>query len=276
MSGFLLFRVQSAITVRSMKTRLFVPLTASLIALVLTASSLAQTLGNTVTATFFAEDVQMRQAKLELDPASHTILRFVDPVTFAFSRRSDILKAISKGNDVLLYAMTEKAATDLSVLVDGKWHFFSVQIAKGAGLKFYEVKPRPVGTPAVHNAVNPPSSPATAASSSANPSASLVSPSWLRWNLTRLGGSSDEIRLAYTLENTGKERVVVSERGLRVLRAGTMLEFTLDNNGRQILEPGELFAGVIRIKTSPGALKLQWSLRIMGSQESLVLEADVK
>ena len=133
-----------------------------LIALVLTASSFAQTLGNTVTATFFAEDVQTRQAKLELDPTSHTILRFVDPVTFAFSRRSDILKAINKGNDVLLYAMTEKATTDLSVLVDGKWHFFSMQIAKGAGLKFYEVKPRPVGAAAVHNAVNPPSSPATA------------------------------------------------------------------------------------------------------------------
>ncbi len=247
-----------------------------LIALVLTASSFAQTLGNTVTATFFAEDVQMRQAKLELDPASHTILRFVDPVSFAFSRRSDILKAINKGNDVLLYAMTEKAATDLSVLVDGKWHFFSVQIAKGAGLKFYEVKPRPVATAAVHNAVNPPSSPAVATSSSANPNASLVSPSWLRWNLTQLGGSSDEIRLAYTLESTGKERVVVSERGLRVLRAGVMLEFTLDNNGRQILGSGELFAGVIRIKAPPGALKLQWSLRIMGSQESLVLEADVK
>lgn len=198
-------------------------------------------------------------------------------MTFAFSRRSDILKAINKGNDVLLYAMTDKAATDLSVLVDGKWHFFSVQIAKGVGLKFYEVKPRPVSSPAeVHNAVNPPSSPAKAASSSANPSASLVSPSWLRWNLTRLGGSSDEIRLAYTLENTGKERVVVSERGLRVLRAGAMLDFTFDNNGRQILEPGELFAGVIRIKAPPGALKLQWSLRIMGSQESLVLEADVK
>lgn len=47
-------------TLHPMKPLPFLPLTAILIALVLTASSLAQTLGNSVTATFFAEDVQMR------------------------------------------------------------------------------------------------------------------------------------------------------------------------------------------------------------------------
>jgi hypothetical protein len=244
------------------------------------ASSLAQNLGDPITATFNAEDVQTRQGKLMLDPTSHTILRFYDEVSFAFSRRSDILKAVPKGNDVVLYAMIEKAETDLSVLVDDKWHFFSVKIAKGAGLKFYEVKPRATNTTTgndeVHNAVNLPSSPTSTASSSSNSSASLVSPNWLKWNLTPTKTSGDEVRLSYTLENTGKDRVAVSEKNLRVLRDGKPLGFTLENNGKQILDPGKLFAGVIRIKASPGILKLQWSVRIMGSQESLVLETELK
>ena len=88
--------------------------------------------------------------------------------------------------------------------------------------------------------------------------------------------SGDEVRLSYTLENTGKDRVALSEKNLRVLRDGKPLGFTLENNGKQILDPGELFVGVIRVKASPGPLKLQWSIRIMGSQESLVLESDVK
>ena len=139
------------------------PLLTAVIALALAGLGLAQGLGPPVTATFAAEDVQARQGKLDLDPTSHTILRFFDAVTFAFSRRSDILKAVPKGNDVVLYAMAEKAETDLSVLVDGNWHFFAVRIAKGAGLRFYEVKPRGAGDVAkdgVHNAVNPPSNPA--------------------------------------------------------------------------------------------------------------------
>jgi hypothetical protein len=255
-------------------------LLAALIALSLTASSLAQNLGNTVTATFIAEEVQTRQGKLELDPASHTILRFYAEVTFAFSRRSDVLKAINKGTDVVLYAMTEKAATDLSVLVEGKWHFFSVTVAKGVGLKFYEVKPRPSSIPAasgeVHNAVNSPAAPSGTPVSSPNASASLVSPSWLKWNLTPIRTSENEIRFSYTFENTGKDRVVVSDKNLRVLRAGQPLEFALENNGKQILDPGEVFAGVIRIKAPPGALRLQWSLRLLGSQESLVIEAELR
>jgi hypothetical protein len=243
------------------------------------ASSLAQNLGDLITATFNAEDVQTRQGKLALDPTSHTILRFYDEVGFAFSRRSDILKAVPKGNDVVLYAMIEKAETDLSVLVDGRWHFFSVKIAKGAGLKFYRVKPRTSSDTEkteVHNVVNPSSSPASAASSNVNSSASLVSPNWLKWNLATIKTSGDEIRLSYTLENTGKDRVAISEKNLRVLRDGKLLGFTLENNGKQILDPGELFAGVIRVKASPGILKLQWSVRIMGSQESVVLESELK
>ena len=240
------------------------------------ASSLAQNLGDPITATFYTEDVQTRQGKLALDPTSHTILRFYDEVGFAFSRRSDILKAVPKGNDVVLYAMIEKAETDLSILVDGKWHFFSVKIAKGSGLKFYEIKKRDPATTEVNNAVNQPSSPIGTATSSSNPSASLVSSNWLKWTLTPIKTAGDEIRLSYTLENTGKDRVALGEKNLRVLRDGKLLGFTLENNGKQILDPGELFAGVIRIKASPGILKLQWSVRIMGSQESLVLESELK
>lgn len=251
-------------------------LTALTLVVLLASLSLAQNLGNTVTATFDAEDVQTRQGKLALDPASHTILRFYDEVSFAFSRRSDILKAVPKGNDVVLYAMTERAETDLSVLVDSKWHFFAVRIAKGAGLRFYEVRKRNPPNPEVNNAVNPPSSRLGTSTSSANPSASLVSPDWLKWNLTPTFSSPAELRVSYTLENTGDKRVVVSEKSLRVLREGQPLEFSLENNGRQILDPGELFAGVIRVRAAPGPLRVQWSLRIMGSQEGLVLEAALK
>jgi uncharacterized protein YacL (UPF0231 family) len=277
-SGFLVIRVQSVITleVEEFMTRLLITLA---ILFTVTASSLAQNLGDPITATFNAEDVQTRQGKLALDPTSHTILRFYDEVSFAFSRRSDILKAVPKGNDVVLYAMIEKAETDLSVLVDGKWHFFAVKIAKGMGLKFYEVKPRTSSNtenPEVHNAVNSASSLTGTVFSNSNSSASLVSPNWLKWALTPIKTSGDEIQLSYTLENTGKDRVALSEKNLRVLRDGKPLAFTLENNGKQILDPGELFAGVIRIKASPGILKLQWSARIMGSQESLVLESELK
>ena len=49
------------------------------------ASSLAQNLGDPITTTFNAEDLQTRQGKLVLDPSSHTILRFYDEVSFARS-----------------------------------------------------------------------------------------------------------------------------------------------------------------------------------------------
>ncbi len=88
--------------------------------------------------------------------------------------------------------------------------------------------------------------------------------------------SPQEIRLAYTLENTGEKRVVASEKQLRVLRDGKPLEFTLENNGKQILDPGELFTGVIRLKASSGALILQWGLREFGSQNALVVQAELK
>ena len=239
----------------------------------------AQNLGQSVTGTFIAEDVQTHQGKLSLDPGSTTILRFYDEISFAFSRRSDILKAVPKGNDLVLYAMTEKAETDLSVLVDGKWHFFLVRIAKGAGLKFYEVKPRgePVQNPDSSRAdtgkttvLNPSSS------VTMNSASSLVSPTWLKFEVRAIQSSGRELRLTYTLENTGEHRVVVSEKQLRILRDGKPLEFTLENNGKLILDPGGLFSGLIRVKASPGPITLQWGLREFGSQNALIVQAELK
>jgi hypothetical protein len=251
------------------------PLIAVLIALFfLSTSSLAQNLGSNITTTFYAEDVQAKPGKLEIDPSSHAILRFYDEVKFAFSRRSDILKALPKGSDVVLYAMTEKAETDLSVLVDGKWHFFSVTIRKGAGLHYYEIKKRETVSTTTstvdNNAVIPTPKPATPSS------ASLLAPDWIRWNLNPIFSSSNEIRVAYTLENTGNQSVIAPQKDLRILRDGQALEFRLENTGEIKLDPGEVFNGIIRIKATPGALKFQWNLHVAGSTKTFTLEAELK
>jgi hypothetical protein len=264
------------------KTTLAIATTLSLIASSLP-SSIAQTLGPNITATFVAEDVQVKQGKISIDPDSHTILRFFDEVTFAFSRRSDLLKAVPRGNDVLLYAMTDKTDTDLSVLVDGKWHFFAVKILKGAGLHFYEIKQRE--RPA--SPVSPNSSPANPSNSSevqspnlepttneSGPAASLVSPSWLTWKVAKFSTTGDEVKLAYTLENHGEKKIGVSDQRLRVLRDGEPLEFRIERPGGQtLLNPGEAQSGFIRIKAEPGPFKLQWSVREVGSENVYVVEA---
>ena len=246
-----------------------------LAAFILLSSSFAQNLGTPVNATFYADDVQTHQGKINIDPGSTTILRFYDDITFAFSRRSDILKAVPKGNDLVLYSTAEKAETDLSVLCDGKWHFFLIRIAKGTGLKFYEVKQRsePAQAPSSSQRPVPASSPVSNVAASA---AALVSPNWLKFEVRPLLTSSQELRLSYTLENTGDKRVVVSDNSLRVLRNGQPLEFSLENNGKQILDPGELFTGVIRIKAGAGCLTLQWGLRELGSQTAFVVQAELK
>jgi hypothetical protein len=251
------------------------PLIAVLIALFfLSTSSLAQSLGSNITTTFYAEDVQAKPGKLEIDPASHAILRFYDEVKFAFSRRSDILKAVPKGSDVVLYAMTEKAETDLSVLVDGKWHFFSVSIRKGVGLHYYEIKKRETVSTTVpasdNNAVIPTPKPTPPSS------ASLLAPDWIHWNLNPIFSSSNEIRVAYTLENTGNQSVVAPQKDLLILRDGQALEFRLENTGEIKLDPGEVFNGIIRIKASPGTLKFQWNLHVAGSIKIFTLEAELK
>ena len=244
-----------------------------LIALALTASSLAQNLGGNVTGTFIAEDVQTHQGKITIDPASTTVLRFFDTITFAFSRRSDILKAVPKGNDLVLYAMTDKAETDLSVLCDGKWHFFSVRIAKGTGLRFYEVKPRGEPTPTLIS--SPASQPSSPVSSSPTSSA-LPSPQGLKFDVRLVQSSSREQRLTYTLENTGTQRIVADERQLRVIRDGIALEFNVENSGKMILEPSGLFTGIIRVEAPAGALNLQWTLRGFGSRTTYTMRADLE
>ena len=236
-------------------------------------SSFAQGLGPNISGTFYADDVQDHQGKITIDPGSHTILRFYDEVTFAFSRRSDVLKAINKGTDVVLYAMSEKIDTDLSVLVDNKWHFFAVKITKGSGLHFYEIKKREETKPQVQAAT---SSSNPSSSSTPNPASSLVSPDWLKFSITPISNSSQEIRISYSIENTGSKRVVVDAKNLRVLREGQALEFTVENNGKLILEPGAVLVGILRIKAAPGAVKLQWSLREMGSYSAFVLEEELK
>jgi hypothetical protein len=265
------------------KTTLAIASTLSLIALSLP-SSIAQTLGPNITATFVAEDVQVKQGKISIDPDSHTILRFFDEVTFAFSRRSDLLKAVPKGNDVLLYAMTDKTDTDLSVLVDGKWHFFAVKILKGAGLHFYEIKQRerpPSPTPTTNSSnANPTASseiqspnlePTT---NEPGPAASLVSPNWLTWKVAKFSTTGDEVKLAYTLENHGEKKIGVSDQRLRVFRDGEPLEFRIERPGGQtLLNPGEAQSGFIRIKAEPGPFKLQWSVREIGSENVYVVEA---
>ena len=249
-----------------------------LVTLTLTASSLAQNLGGNVTGTFIAEDVQTHQGKIGIDPNSTTVLRFFDAITFAFSRRSDILKAVPKGNDLVLYAMTEKAETDLSVLCDGKWHFFSVRIAKGTGLRFYEVKPRsePSPTPSSSPASQPSPAPSSNPASGNPTSSALPSPQGLKFDVRLVQSSSQELRLTYTLENAGTQRIVADERQLRVLRDGKALEFNVENSGKLILEPGGLFTGIICVKAPAGALSLQWTLRGFGSRTTHTVRANLK
>ena len=270
------------------KTTLAIASALSLIASSLP-SSIAQTLGPNITSTFIAEDVQVKQGKISIDPDSHTILRFFDEVTFAFSRRSDLLKAVPKGNDVLLYAMTDKTDTDLSVLVDGKWHFFAVKIVKGAGLHFYEIKQRerpaspassPNSSPANPSTANPNTSSEVQSpnleptTNEPGPAASLVSPSWLTWKVAKFSATGDEVKLAYTLENHGEKKIGVSDQRLRVLRDGEPLEFRIERPGGQsLLNPGEAQSGFIRIKAEPGPFKLQWSVREIGSENVYVVEA---
>jgi hypothetical protein len=235
----------------------------------------AQTLGPPINAVFIAEDLQKRPGKLELDPNSHAVLRFFDEVSFAFSRRSDVLKAVPKGNDVVLYAMIEKAQTDLSVLVDGQWHFFTVKIAKGTGLKFYEVRSRASSPPTAPPPASSPPAPVRASEVAAMGRIALVSPSWLRCTLEVITINQGEFILSYALENTGLERIIVSAGGLHLTREGRTLEFKFEARHGSILDPGEVFAGIIRIKAPTGAVQLEWNLRLFDSLDLVRLEARV-
>jgi hypothetical protein len=272
-SGFLVTGAWSATTLALEAFMLKPLILLVLLHLICFTTARAQTLGPPINTIFIAEDIQKRPGKLELDPTSHAVLRFFDEVSFAFSRRSDVLKAVPKGNDVVLYAMIEKAQTDLSVLVDGQWHFFTVKIGKGIGLKFYEVRSR---------GSSPPVTPTASANATPVPTRAagtgriaLVSPSWLRCTLEAIAVNQGEFILSYALENAGRERVIVSSNGLQLMRDGRALPFTIEARHGSVLDPGEVFAGIIRVKAPSRAVALEWNLRLFDSLDLVRLEARV-
>jgi hypothetical protein len=254
-------------------------------------SSLAQQaapVGSNVTGSFWAEDVQRAQGKLEIDPASHTILRFYDEVSFAFSRRSDLLKAVSRGTDVVLYVVSEKAEPiDLSVQVNNAWHFFTVKISKNTGIRYYEIKPKEspaqpetkpssatpptTATPTSGNSVTTPATPVSA------PLETTATTAGYSFNLLNLNTFNDEWRVSYALENKTGERVIADDSRLEVWRGSQRLEFSVERaGGKSILYPGDLQSGLLRIKATPGAVRIVWKLRTLGSSALVTVEAVMK
>jgi hypothetical protein len=270
-------------------------LTVALATLALSSASLAQQpaaqpaarVGQPVAGSFWADDVQRAQGTLEIDPASHTIVRFFDDVAFAFTRRSDLLKAVNRGSDVVLYVSSEKfEPIDLSVLVGNSWHFFTLKFAKGKGIHFYEVKLRespqpdakPLNAPA-GTASAPPAAATTTTPSSATttPLDARVSNPLFAFNLLGLNASNGEWRVSYALENTSQQRLVADETRLEVWRGTDRLEATIERvGGRSILNPGDLQSGLLRIKAAPGELRVVWRLRALGSSDWITLEAMLK
>jgi hypothetical protein len=276
-------------------------LTVALATLALSSASLAQqtsqqnaVVGQPVSGTFWAEDVQRAQGTLEIDPASHTIVRFYDEVSFAFTRRSDLLKAVARGSDVVLYVSSEKAEPiDLSVQVGTVWHFFKFKFAKGEGIHFYEVKQRetaqpdakPPSAPTTTSSAAPTAPSTTAPASPASPSSSTaptamdarVSNPLFTFNLLNLNATSSEWRLSYALENTSGQRLVADDTRLEVYRGKERLEVSVERaGGRSILNPGDLQSGLLRVKAAPGELRLVWRLRALGSSDWITLEAMLK
>ncbi|NJK44428.1 MAG: hypothetical protein HC933_09220 [Pleurocapsa sp. SU_196_0] len=179
-------------------------------------------------------------------------MRFYDEVAFAFSRRSDLLKAVARGSDVVLYVTSEKPEPiDLSVQVGNAWHFFTLKFAKGKGIHFYEVKQRETDQPETKPSSTSPapsSAPATPSApvSSVNqpPVDARVSNPLYTFNLLNLNATRGEWRLSYALENTSAERLVADDTRLEVWRGSQRLEFSVERaGGKSILNPGDLQSG---------------------------------
>ncbi len=262
-------------------------LTVALATLALSSASFAQqpsqqnpVVGQSVSGSFWAEDVQRAQGTLEIDPASHTIVRFFDEVSFAFTRRSDLLKAVARGTDVVLYVSSEKAEPiDLSVQVGNVWHFFKLKFAKGKGIHFYEVKQREAAQPDAKpsSTATPPTT--TLPSSRTTPPAmdARVTNPLFTFNLLNLNATSTELRLSYALENTSTQRLVADDSRLEVWRGKERLEASVERaGGRSILNPGDLQSGLLRVKAAPGELRVVWRLRTLGSSDWITLEAMLK
>ena len=271
-----------------------------LMALLTTGAALTQ--NSSMTTVYEAEVVQRMPKPILIDPSSHAIIRFYERVDFAFSRRSDKLKAVFGGDktslpptDLVLYVLDPKLETDLSVLVDGKWHFFTLKVAKGAGVRLYEIQRRmpedvataaPVAKPASQKSTvaTPKSDPKPAAPPSSQPATQPdAKPSTertsavldkLKLEITPIGSSNGELRFSFSLENNGPKRLFVDPLRLNVSRGTAEIKVEAQSsNGRLILEPGKVMVGIIRLPEGAGQLKLEWPVRVFGMTSEVLLTA---
>jgi hypothetical protein len=272
--------------------------TLTLAALLMGGAALTQ--NSSMTTVYQAEVVQRMPKPILIDPSSHAIIRFYGHVDFAFSRRSDKLKAVFGRDktslpptDLVLYVLDPKLETDLSVLVDGKWHFFTLKVAKGAGVRLYEIQrrnPEDVGTTSTPKPSSqkptttsqPDSKPAIPVSSqpavqpAAKPSAerTLAVLEKLKLEIVPIGSSNGEMRFSFSLENNGPKRLFVDPLRLNVSRGATEIKVEAQSSdGRLILEPGKVMVGIIRLPEGAGPLKLEWPVRAFGMTSEVLLTA---
>jgi hypothetical protein len=273
--------------------------TLTLAALLMGGAALTQ--NSSMTTVYEAEVVQRMPKPILIDPSSHAIIRFYERVDFAFSRRSDKLKAVFGGDktslpptDLVLYVLDPKLETDLSVLVDGKWHFFTLKVAKGAGVRLYEIQQRntedvsatPTPKPSSQKpatAAQPGSKPVTTPVSSQPAAQPISKPSTertsavldkLKLEIMPIGSSNGEIRFSFSLENNGPKRLFVDPLRLKVSRGASEVNVEAQSSdGRLILEPGKVMVGIIRLPEGTGPLKLEWRVRAFGMTSEVLLTA---
>jgi hypothetical protein len=274
--------------------------TLTLAALLMGGAALTQ--NSSMTTIYEAEVVQRMPKPILIDPASHAIIRFYERVDFAFSRRSDKLKAVFGGDktslpptDLVLYVLDPKLETDLSVLVDGKWHFFTLKVAKGTGVRLYEIQrrnPEDVSaTPAPKASSQKPvvitpqpdrkpvtaptsSQPAAPPASKPNTERTLAVLDQLKLEIMPIGSSNGEMRFSFSLENNGPKRLFVDPLRLQVSRGASEIKAEAQSSdGRLILEPGKVMVGIIRLPEGAGPLKLEWPVRAFGMTSEVLLTA---
>ena len=269
-----------------------------LVALLTTGAALTQ--NSSMTTVYEAEVVQRMPKPILIDPSSHAIIRFYERVDFAFSRRSDKLKAVFGGDktslpptDLVLYVLDLKLETDLSVLVDGKWHFFTLKVAKGAGVRLYEIQRR---NPADVSATPTPKPSSQKPAATAQPDSKPVAPinsqaaappisnpsierttavlDQLKLEIVPIGNSNGDMRFSFSLENNGSKRLFVDPLRLKVSRGATEIKAEAQSSdGRLILEPGKVMVGIIRLPEGTGPLKLEWHVRAFGMTSEVLLTA---
>jgi hypothetical protein len=271
----------------------------TLAALLMDGAALTQ--NSSMTTVYEAEVVQRMPKPILIDPSSHAIIRFYGRVDFAFSRRSDKLKAVFGGDktslpptDLVLYVLDPKLETDLSVLVGGKWHFFTLKVAKGAGVRLYEVQrrdPEDVSTtptpkassqkpalttsqPDSKAAVPVSSQPAVQPIPKPSAARTLAVLDKLKLEIMPIGSSNGELRFSFSLENNGPKRLFVDPLRLNVSRGATEIKAEAQSSdGRLILEPGKVMVGIIRLPEGAGPLKLEWPVRAFGMTSEVLLTA---